>query len=251
MEIQELWLKRDELSIYGKLYLPDSRQEKLPVIIMSHGFRATYLKNVNYAEMACNAGYAAYIFDFCGGSSQSQSDGLFTDMSVLTEADDLLAVIRHMQQDPRIDNQRIYLLGESQGGFVSAYLAGQIPEQVAGLILFYPAFVLQDDAAERQAKYGTGSQSRQVMGVSVGSIYNRDALSFDVYEEIAAYQRPVLIVHGDSDSIVPLVYSERAQKVYKQARLKVLLGAGHGFKADHALAAGQAMLDYLADLEQG
>ena len=35
---------------------------------------------------------------------------------------------------------RIYLLGSSQGGLVSALLADECPEDFAGMVLFYPAF---------------------------------------------------------------------------------------------------------------
>jgi dipeptidyl aminopeptidase/acylaminoacyl peptidase len=47
---------------------------------------------------------------------------------------------------------------------------------------------------------------------------------------IAKYKRPVLIVHGDKDPIVPVDYSRQAIKFYKDARLHVIPGAGHGFR---------------------
>jgi len=43
-------------------------------------------------------------------------------------------------------------------------------------------------------------------------------------------KRPVLIVHGDTDMVVPVDYSRRAPKTYGDARLIVLDGEGHGFK---------------------
>lgn len=247
MTVQDLWLKRDQFNLYGKFYLPDQRKGKLPLVIMSHGFRGSHLGTQAYAQQAYEAGYAVYSYDFAGSGdgSEKQSDGNFLDMSVLTQAADLKAVFDQLRERPEIDQNQIYLMGESQGGFVSAYVAGQLSEQVAGLILFYPAFVLQDDAKERLAKYGYGPESRIVMGTQIGAIYNRDATSFDIYQEIMAYQKPVLIVHGDSDKIVPLSYSERAEEVYAQAELVVLPKAGHGFHGDDVHKAGQTMLAYL------
>lgn len=46
------------------------------------------------------------------------------------------------------------------------------------------------------------------------------------------YKKPVLIVHGDADNVVPLADSERVVKMYKNARLHVIPGAGHGFDND-------------------
>lgn len=89
------------------------------------------------------------------------------------------------------------------------------------------------------------------MGTQIGAIYNQDALSFDIYQELAGYTKPVLIVHGDSDEIVPLAYSERAQATYQDAKLLVFPGAGHGFHGEDVQRAAQVMLNYLAEREGG
>lgn len=253
MAVQDLWLKRDGFKIYGKYYCPDENSGQLPLIIMSHGFRGSHLGTQAYAEQAYQAGYAVYSYDFVGSGdgSSKQSDGDFLAMSVLTQARDLQAVLGQLQERPEIDPKRVYLMGESQGGFVSAYVAGQIPQEIAGLILIYPAFVLQDDAKKRLEDFRQGPQSCMVMGTQIGAIYNQDALSFDIYQELAGYTKPVLIVHGDSDKIVPLAYSERAQATYQDAKLLVFPGAGHGFHGEDVQRAAQAMLNYLAEREGG
>ena len=48
-----------------------------------------------------------------------------------------------------VDSDQLFIQGESQGGFVGAYVAAQIPEKIKGLILWYPAFVIPDDAKRR------------------------------------------------------------------------------------------------------
>ena len=40
--------------------------------------------------------------------------------------------------------EELFLFGGSQGGFISAYVAGTRQEEIAGLILLYPAFNLQE-----------------------------------------------------------------------------------------------------------
>lgn len=39
----------------------------------------------------------------------------------------------------------------------------------------------------------------------------------------------MLIIHGDEDNIVPLEYSQKADKIYKNSKLKIFHGEGHGF----------------------
>lgn len=65
--------------------------------------------------------------------------------------------------------------------------------------------------------------------MNVGKTYFKDLLDYDIYEDIKAYKKKVLIVHGDADDIVPLSYSRKAVKIYSSASLKVIKGAGHGF----------------------
>ena len=65
------------------------------------------------------------------------------------------------------------------------------------------------------------------------------------YSEIAAYDRDVLIIHGDADDIVPLSYSKRALEAYPSAELKIMSGAGYGFSGDDARQATGFELEYL------
>lgn len=45
-------------------------------------------------------GFATYNFDFCGGGFGSRSAGTMLEMSVLTEAEDLNAIIDHFKAVP-------------------------------------------------------------------------------------------------------------------------------------------------------
>ena len=64
-----------------------------------------------------NVGYAAYCFDFCGGSDKSKSGGSTDDMTVFTEVEDLRAVVKTVKSLGYVEPSEVYLLGSSQGGF--------------------------------------------------------------------------------------------------------------------------------------
>lgn len=79
----------------------------------------------------------------------------------------------------------------------------------------------------------------------MGRAYFEPLLGYDIYGAIASYEKDVLLIHGDSDSIVPLSYSEQAVEVYPSAKLHVIPGAGHDFYGEEARQATDWILEYL------
>ena len=120
---EDLTFKRDNLNIAGELYIPTNSYDVFPLIILSHGFGGNMSSTRNDAITFTKAGYASFIFDYIGGGSSIKSDGQMTEMSVLTEAEDLNVVIDNLLEDERISGNNVFLLGQSQGGFVSTYVA--------------------------------------------------------------------------------------------------------------------------------
>lgn len=219
-ETQELWTERDGKRIYGVLYVPQGTGDRMPALLCSHGFGGSWRSCAQYAGAMAARGYVVYCFDFCGGSPGSRSDGTTLEMSVFTEQADLEAVLAMAQGLDFVDPDRIFLLGTSQGGAVSAITAAEHADEIRGLILLYPAFVLVDNANEM------------------------DSSPEGIPESTFFLWMEVLLLHGDADDIVPLSYSERALEVYPEARLQVLPGAGHGFYGEDAQVAIDAIADY-------
>lgn len=230
---------RDGLTIRGTLFAPEG--EGLPIAVISHGFMANQKTVVRYAKCLAKWGYAAFCFDFNGGCIRGKSDGKTTDMTVLTEREDLKAVISYAKSLAFTDSGRLLLMGCSQGGFVSALAAAQLKEEVSGLILFYPALCIPDDARRGQMMFARFDPENIPETISCGSMklgrcYPASVRDMDPFAEIVPYEGPVLIVHGDADRIVDVSYAVRADRAYKrrsgpqaECHLKVIRGAGHGF----------------------
>lgn len=89
---EELWFHKKDQKIYGLMYRPKKAQ-KAPLIIICHGFGGSHKVNLVSADIYANAGYAVCSIDFCGGSDKTISDGSVMEMSVITEKEDLLAVV--------------------------------------------------------------------------------------------------------------------------------------------------------------
>lgn len=244
-EMQELFAKRDDKQIYGVIYIPQNAGEKMPTVIFSHGFGGNYQVGAGYAEALAKKGYVVYCFDFCGGSIGSRSDGSTLEMSIFTEQADLEAVIHMIQQQSYVDKENIFLMGSSQGGVVSAITAATNKEEIQGAVLLYPAFVLVDNTKEQFASVDEIPDTYELMWMTVGRAYAEKLLDYDIYETISAYDKDVLLIHGDADSIVPLSYSQKAVEVFASARLEVLPGAGHGFYGSDAEQTISWTLEYL------
>lgn len=227
------------------IYIPQGTEEKMPAVIFSHGFGGNHSVGTQYAEALAEHGYVVYCFDFCGGSSGCRSDGSTLEMSVFTEQADLEAVIAMMQGLEYVDSENLFLMGTSQGGAVSAITGAAHKEEIRGMVLLYPAFLLAERANELFQSVEEIPDTYFFLWMEVGRAYFEPLIGYDIYEEIAAYDRDVLMIHGDADSIVPLTYSERALEVYPSSELKVISGGGHGFYGEDARQAIDYMLEYL------
>lgn len=184
----------------------------------------------SYAIALAEAGYAALAYDFCGGSTNSRSDGKTTEMSIFTEEDDLKTVVAAVKNVTFVDINNISLLGCSQGGMVSAMVAADIPEDIEKLILIYPAFSCADDARNSYSSVTDIPDEVNFMGMNIGKIYYEYLLDYDPYQDITRYMGSVLIQHGTNDAIVNITYSETAEDSYSNATLIRYSGAGHGFQ---------------------
>ena len=232
-------------NIWCLLKVPDG-DGPFPLIILCHGFGGSHIGNIDYADFFVSRGFAACSPDFCGGGIFSKSDGKMTDMSVLTEAEDLNALIDLFLEDPRFS--RVCLWGESQGGFVSSYVAALRPDDVAALILEYPAYVLVDSAKGQRRADGTFPETSRLLGMRIGRVYNEALADMDIYGHISAYGGPVLILHGDKDPLVPLSYSRRALEAFENAELIVMPGQGHGFAGKGRREAMERELAFLEEI---
>ena len=252
------WCKNGDLNIYGKFYYPEGfdASQKYPVVIMSHGLgsRAEMVERAKWPKAVTEKGFIAYAFDFCGGGMNSLSDGDFMEMSVLTEASDLNAVIDFVKSQAYADPDNLFLLGQSQGGFVSAITAASRPEEVKAMVLVYPALCLVDELHEFVPDLAevTGDTVETAMG-TLGAVYARDAYDIDVMNEIAKYSGDVMIIHGLNDKTVPYSYSlEAITTAYSAAASELVLITGkksaHGFEMvynegrEYALDAGTDFL---------
>ena len=250
--------ERDGLTIKGTVFLPKGKTD-CPIAVISHGFMANQMFSQIHAQNLAKMGYAAFCFDFCGGTLVGSSDGDSTDMSVLTEAEDLKAVIEFAKEQSYTDENELVLLGCSQGGFVSAIVAAEMKEEVDALILLYPALCIPDDARSGEmmfAKFDPQNVPETFWcgPMKLGRRYVTDVIEMDPYEIINQYTGKVLIIHGNQDETVDISYALRAVETYSQAgadvEMKIIDKGGHMFfRPIHAYKALGYIREYVRTLK--
>lgn len=249
--------RRDMLTIRGMQFIPDAARRS-PIFIVSHEFMANMLFSLTYAKAAAKLGYAAFCYDFCGGGIVSASGGKTTDMSVLTEVEDLKAVIAYAKSLPYTDESCIVLMGCSQGGLVSALTAAGLQGEIRALILQYPALSIPDDARKGhmiKARFDPENVPERLSCsvMRLGRRYVTDVIGLDAFAEISAYHGKVLLIHGDNDRLVDISYSRRALSAYRESgadvRMEVIRGAGHIFlRPKHIMQAKRHIAAFLTRL---
>ena len=242
MKQEMTFIKKNGMKIQGLMYLPEKRGEKLPAVIFSHGFGSNFRELMHHGEGYAKSGICCLFFDFCGGGLQSLSDGVMPEMTLRSECEDLQTVLSCVKELDYVDPERIFLQGESMGGLVSALTAAKYTKDIRALILWYPAFCIPEDARIRLEK-----GEREVFGVTMNEAFDAEAANIHVSKEIQAYPRPVLIIHGTADNLVPIRYSEMAVSSYADAKLIAISDAGHGFDGTHINAAREISVSFVLD----
>ena len=229
--VQELWIENGSRRIFGELFTPaqniQKRNAQRPIAIIAHGFNGTFDYGRNYFKTMESLGYDCYTFDFPCGSVRSRSDNNTLNMSILDEVSDLKAIVAHFRKQ---GHRHIVLIGESQGGLVSALTAAELKDKVSQLVLVFPALCIPDNWRERYPRLQDIQDVTELWGVKMGRRFFEEIHDMRPLDLIGQYQGPVLIVQGDADLVVSMDDSRRAVQLYaKGARLHVIPGAGHGF----------------------
>ena len=241
--VKEYDFESNGKNLYARAFVPDV-EGRVPLVIFSHGLGADARHEEEVQKTLAKAGIAVFSLEFAGGSSSSSpmSEGLTTEMSVLTEVQNLKDAIRIASGMEYADPQKIYLMGSSQGGLVSALTAEEFTN-IQGLFLFYPAFSLPDDIRSSFPKLDEVPETFNLLGTKIGKKYITDIYDMDVYANLDKLGIPVHIYHGKDDNIVPITASKKALKTLPNARLTTLEDTGHALTPQQQAQIGFEIAD--------
>lgn len=239
MENREFYLEQDGLKIHCKLDYPvtaNTEEDKIPLLILEHGFTGHMEERhiVGVTEAVKGIGFAVLRVELYG---HGKSDGRFQDHTILKWISQMQAVIDYAASLPFV--KELYLAGHSQGGLTTMLVGAMEQDRLSAILPLAPAIVIRD-AARAGQMLDMQFDPKQIPdeipmseGRVLGGNYVRAAQFLPVEEAIRAFEKPVLIVHGDADEAVPVKYAYDAAKLYKNCTLKIIPGDTHCY--DHHL----------------
>lgn len=221
---------RGDSKIYSQIYVPDGKGP-FPVVVISGGMGVSLTSNHLLANELSANGIVAISYDPYGAVNQSQSDGQFTDFSVLTQASDIEAIISAISKEDYIDTNKIFLWGHSFGGMSSAYVGLKNPDLIKGMILVEPSFQMNAQAHELYPNYEDIPDIITSPFYCGGPFY-RDPWRFDIYELMPDYNGKVLLYAGTNTNSIGGSMPElvtKADKLLPSCDLIFVEGADHSF----------------------
>ncbi len=176
------------------------------------------------------AQFSVLRFDFSGNG---QSEGSFIDASYSKHIAEMKSAMAHMHAS---GIRWFGLAGHSMGAHIALLTAAHV-KKVKALCLLAgrlsglkaPHFLNDKQQAEISRAGRTSFTSRGRL-LEISNKFFSDANRYDLLEAARTLNRPMLVIHGDQDEIVPVSEARKAHRVNPDAvTLSIVPGADHMF----------------------
>lgn len=223
-------------------------ESKLPLVIFVHGYKgykdwgAWNLMAEKFAE----AGFFFVKFNFSYNGTTLVSPLHFDDLEAFgnnnysKELSDLGFVIDHFIKNPRVDDQKVVLIGHSRGGGISIIKTCE-DIRINGLITLASVDNLErfpkDDAFENWKNEGVyyveNGRTKQQMPhfYQFYEDFANDPHRFDVERSMEMAKAHVLVIHGTNDEAINVKNAEHLHILNPNTELFLIENADHVFDA--------------------
>jgi dienelactone hydrolase len=200
------------LEIPGELYLPKQAAQPMPAVILIHGsgglgFEGPHLRD--WAGLLNSWGVAALIIDTYRPRGVNETVSDQDRVSYFAQVADAFAALNRLGADPRIDRNRIGIMGFSRG-----------------------SIIVNDTAFETVRQGFGGGNMRFAAHIALYSPCNIALV------DRATDKAPMLFLHGEADSFTPVEPCRDYAKLFERLGNSITFvsypGALHGF--DSAMA---------------
>ncbi len=248
-------------TVAGTLCLPQGGPA--PVVLMLHGFTGSRDEMLvtgvgegvfsRSARRMAQQGLASFRIDFRGSGD---SEGDFSDTTYEGQIADALAALKVLADEPRVQGDRIGVLGWSQGGLAAAAVAGRSNVPVATALWAAVADPMESlggtmGADVVAAGLKTGDVALQIhlswKDIALKQGYFDGMLAMDPVAEVSAYQGPLFVAHGWRDEAVLPHAAAKFLAAHKASQDVWMEDMDHSFNATTGPKTLDLLLDATAD----
>jgi dipeptidyl aminopeptidase/acylaminoacyl peptidase len=244
---------RDGLDIPAYLTLPPGRAPKnLPAVVMPHGGpdARDEMSFDWWAQFMANRGYAVLQPNYRGSSGYGHK---FTEAGLhqwgLKMQDDISDGVAKMVADGIADPKRVCIVGASYGGYAALAGAAFSPSLYACAVSVAGVSDLPAMIHEERGRYGKHSSELSFWISRIGSL-DDDSEQLRATSPARHADKvtcPVLLMHGDGDTTVPISQSELMYEALQGAGKNVSFVKLEG--DDHYLALAASRIRILSEIE--
>lgn len=221
-------------NLAGTFHLPEVGSKR--AVVLGHCFTCSRHTSIlrRLAEDLAKAGFIALRFDFSGNG---QSEGEFAESNYTKQVAEM-----HTAADlvAAKGAKWIGLAGHSLGGLIAFLSAAQgepfravcaIGSRISSMRATHFLNATQREILEKTGEVSFTSRGRFL---KITEAFFADAGNFDLPNLLASFDRPLMMIHGDRDEIIPVSEARRAQKAGGgRVRLEIIAGADHMFSNEH------------------
>lgn len=222
-------------------YIPPPDESNGAAILYVHGFTGNRGEFLEIAALLHQQGYGGLLFDLRNHGTSADSITTFG----LHEVRDVQAAFDYLAAQPEVDPQRIGLFGVSMGGATAIRATARMPQ--VKLLIVEAAFAsfpqVVGDGVQRVIRVTAFPFSDLIVWMTSQQI-NVDVSQSRPIEDIASISpRPLLIIHGTADVVVPVRHGYRLYEAADDPKQLLIIEGRH-----HADWANSPVGDYAATL---
>ncbi len=220
-------------TLAGTLHLPQHSATR--GVVLGHCFTCTRHTAVlrRLAGDLAAAGFIALRFDFSGNG---QSEGDFSQSNYSKQMAEMQAAAGQVAARGA---EWIGMAGHSLGGLIAFLSASQaetaravcaVGSRISSMRATHFLSPTQREILEKNGEVSFTSRGRFL---KITEAFFADAHGFDLPRLLASFDKPLMMIHGDRDEIIPVAEVYRAQEASGgRVQLKIVAGADHMFSSE-------------------
>jgi dienelactone hydrolase len=243
-KIEDITVMNGARAVPATVVVPDGAGP-FPAVVMNHGHGGGRQEGGGFAKLAgalADAGIMTIRMDFPG---TGDSKAPFTDGYLSNMISDSNASLAYLLANYPADKNKLGILGYSMGGRIALTIAATADNPYKAVGLLAPssdpgktlALFFAGSEAEFERLYAEASTDKGYADYTtiygqkqqLGKRWFDELLASHPDETIGAYKGPMLIVHGDKDTVIKQPEVDALIKAYPAAQLVTVPGADHGY----------------------